>query len=642
MIDAKIVYDLSFNEGLRPDPELTISEWADQNRVLSKTASSEPGRYRTSRTPPLKEIMDCLSPSSLVEEVVFKKGAQVGATECGNNWIGYIIDQSPAPVLVVLPTVELGKRWSKGRLTPLINDTPCLQNKVKDPRSRDSGNTIQTKEFSDGSGILQITGANSSVGLRSMPVRFLFLDEIDAYPLDVDSEGDPTSLAVRRTSNFSRRKIFKVSTPTIEGLSRIDRDFQNSDQRYYHVPCPHCKQKQVLKWEQIRYDNNDPSTTRYICEHCDGEIQNHHKTWMLPRGEWIAEKPEVKKIAGFHLSSLYSPVGWFSWEDAVEQFIKAENDERLLKVWYNTILGETWAEKGDAPDWERLYDRREDYKIGVIPEGGLFLTAGLDVQRDRVEAEIVAWGRHKRSWSVDYRVFYGDVSDKDFRESVYSEIMDTTYEHSNGADLSVMMLAIDSGYATQDVYNWVRKKPISRVMAVKGQQRASVPLGTPSKVDVTIRGKKLRHGARVWPVGVSLLKSELYHWLKLSRNEDDTFPNGYCHFPKYDPEFFKQLTAEQLVTKVVKGYPKHEWQKTRDRNEALDCRIYARAAAIALGVDRWGEKRWRKLEENVGVSSEDIPSQDAPASTPNEQPKPKSKSLTRKTRRRKTTSSLMG
>ena len=639
MIDAQIVYDRAFNEGLKPDPLLTISEWADQYRVLSKTASSEPGRYRTNRTPPLKEIMDCLSPYSPVEEVVFKKGAQVGATECGNNWIGYIIDQSPGPALVVLPTVELGKRWSKGRLTPLINDTPCLKDRIKDPRSRDSGNTIQTKEFADGTGILQITGANSSVGLRSMPVRYLFLDEVDAYPLDVDGEGDPTSLAVRRTSNFTRRKIFKVSTPTIEGLSRIDRDFKNSDQRYYHVPCPHCHEKQVLKWEQLRYDNDDPTTTRYICEHCDGEIYNHQKTWMLENGEWIAERPEITKIAGFHLSSLYSPVGWFSWEDAVEQFIKADDDERLLKVWYNTVLGETWAEKGDAPEWERLHDRSEDYKIGFVPEGGLFLTAGLDVQRDRVEVEVVAWGLHKQSWSVDYRVFYGDVSDKAFRERVYSEIMDRHYEHACGASLSVQMLAIDSGYATQDVYNWVRTKPMSRCMAVKGQERSSVPLGTPSKVDVTIRGKKLRHGARVWPVGVSLLKSELYHWLKLGRNEDETYPNGYCHFPKYDTEFFKQLCAEQLITKIVKGYPKHEWQKTRDRNEALDCRIYARAAAIALGADRWSDRKWQKLAENFAVS-DSASSDEAEATPPPENPKP-TKSVTRKTRRRKSTSSMM-
>ncbi|MCE3232480.1 MAG: phage terminase large subunit family protein [Rickettsiaceae bacterium] len=194
MDNATFIYNESFNAGLRPDPFLLVSEWADEYRMLSQTASAEPGRFRTSRTPYLKEIMDCLSPSSSVEEVIFMKGAQVGGTECGNNWIGYVIDQAPGPMLVVQPTVEMAKRWSKGRLAPLIEDTAALRDKVKDPRSRDSGNTVQSKEFAGG--IVVITGANSAVGLRSMPVRYLFLDEIDAYPLDVNGEGDPISLAI--------------------------------------------------------------------------------------------------------------------------------------------------------------------------------------------------------------------------------------------------------------------------------------------------------------------------------------------------------------------------------------------------------------------------------------------------------------
>lgn len=628
MNDITEIYNQSFNAGLRPDPLLLVSEWADRYRFLSQTSSSEPGRFRTSRTPYLKELMNCLSPSSEVEKVVFMKGAQVGGTEAGNNWVGYVIDQAPGAMLVVQPTVEMGKRWSKGRLAPLINDSFVLRDKVKDPRSRDSGNTVQSKEFPGG--IIVITGANSAVGLRSMPVRYLFLDEIDAYPGDADGEGDPVSLAVQRTSTFSRRKICMVSTPTIHGISRIEMEFEDSDQRYFYVPCPHCNEYQILKWSQIKWTNNDPLTAKYACINCNELIENYRKTWMLEHGEWRAHNPGAGRSAGFHLSSLYSPVGWFSWSDAVERFLAAKENEQLLKVWVNTTLGETWVDKGDSPDWQRLYERSEDYPIGIVPEFGLFITAGADVQKDRIEVEIVAWGLNKQSWSIDYVIFYGDPARSEIWNQL-SSLLNRSFTHQNGIDLPISMLAIDSGYATQAVYSWTRKQSPTRVMAIKGVEKALVPLGTPSRVDVTSKGKKLRRGAKLWPIGVSILKSEFYQWLKLTTNEDGSIPMGYCHFPKYDMEFFKQLTAEQLVTKTVKGYPKREWQKTRERNEALDCRIYARAAAIAMGMDRWSDKKWQQLSEQLEAKK-----------YPEKQEVLKSKSIVSRKRRQVSRSNFMG
>jgi phage terminase large subunit GpA-like protein len=283
----------AYHAGLRPDSILLVSDWADANRILSQTASSEPGKFRTERTPYLKEIMDALSPSSPIEKVVFMKGSQIGGTEAGNNWIGYIIDQAPGPMLVVQPTVEMGKRWSKGRLAPLIEDTLCLRDKVKDPRSRDSGNTVQSKEFPGG--IVVITGANSAVGLRSMPVRYLFLDEVDAYPPDADSEGDPLTLAIQRTSTFARRKIFIVSTPTIQGLSRIEKEFNETDQRYFFVPCPHCNFFQVLKWENIHYDS-DPLQAVYVCECCK---RNYGAPQKLDQGKRAAYYTRCKKEGNY-------------------------------------------------------------------------------------------------------------------------------------------------------------------------------------------------------------------------------------------------------------------------------------------------------------------------------------------------------
>lgn len=593
MADAFTIYNEGFNAGLKPDPLLNISEWADKYRVLSQKASAEPGKWRTSRTPYLKEIMDCLSPYSGIERVVFMKGAQIGGTEVGNNFLGYIVHLSPGPVMLVMPTVDGAKRTSKTRIDPMFAAIPELKGVISDRRSKDASNTTLMKEFQGG--VLVLTGANSAIGLRSMPVRYIFLDEIDAYKGDVEGEGDPVNLAIKRTSTFNRRKIFMVSTPTIQSVSRIEYEYEQSDQRHYMVPCPYCNKRQSLKWKQIHWENNDPQTAVYICEHCGGIIEEHLKTWMLENGVWEKSNPS-SKIAGFHLSSLYSPVGWFSWADAVKQFLDAKNKDNLLKVWVNTVLGETWFEKGEAPEWQILFDKREDYQQEIVPSGGLFLTAGADVQKDRIECEVVAWGRNRESWSVGYFIINGDTA----REDVWNELTEFSrryFEHSSGAMLPISRFAIDSGFATQQVYNWVRKQPLNFAMAVKGTDSGVTPLGLPTKVDLNINGKKLRRGAKVWSVGTSILKSELYQFLRLTQNEDESFPAGYCHFPKYDSEYFKQLTAEQLVTKVVRGYQKREWQKTRERNEALDCRVYARAASISFGIEQFTETKWRNLEK---------------------------------------------
>jgi phage terminase large subunit GpA-like protein len=400
MLSVEEIYAKAAADGARPDPLLTVSEWADRYRRLSQRASAEPGPWRTERTPYAKEIMDCLSASSPVERVVLIKGAQLGGTEVGNNWLGYIIHQAPGPCLAVQPTVEMAKRNSKQRIDPLIEESEALRGLVSEPRSRDSGNTTLAKEFPGG--MLVMTGANSAVGLRSMAVRYLFMDEVDAYPGDVDGEGDPIKLALARTRTFARRKIFMVSTPKITGLSKIEAAFDDSDQRRYWVPCPHCQEFQVLRFAQLRWPRQQPERAGYICEHCEGEIQNYQKHWMLPRGELRTASPGAGKAAGFHLSSLYSPVGWFSWADVAVMFTEAQKNPALLQVFANTVLGETWAQQGDAPEWQRLYDRREDYPIGTVPPGGLLLTAGVDIQKDRIEVEVVAWGRGKESWSVDY------------------------------------------------------------------------------------------------------------------------------------------------------------------------------------------------------------------------------------------------
>lgn len=335
--------NLVFNglaSGWKLDPKMTVTEWADEYRYLPRKSSAEPGKWRTRRTPYLKEIMECLSPRSGIESVVFMKGSQVGATEAGNNWIGYCIHLAPGPMMMVQPTVEISKRWSKQRLAPSIEDTQVLRDLVKAPKEKDSGNTILEKDFPGG--VLVITGANSAAGLRGMPVRYLFLDEVDAYPLDVGGEGDPVDLAERRTAGLARRKIFQVSSPTIQEFSKIEKLYSNSDQRKYHVPCPLCGCMQELKWSGIVWREKNTGDVRYRCAECNELIEERHKAEMLRKGVWMKMNPE-SRIAGFHLNALYAPLGWHtSWGDVVEQFLNAVGNPLKQKTWTNTMLGETW------------------------------------------------------------------------------------------------------------------------------------------------------------------------------------------------------------------------------------------------------------------------------------------------------------
>jgi len=605
--DGAIEIERAWREGLRPDPRLTVSEWAERYRMLSTKESAEPGRWRNARTPYLREIMDCLSPSSPVERVVLMKGAQVGGTELGLNWVGYAIHHAPGPMMIVWPTTEMAQRNSKHRIDPLIEESPALKDIIAPPRSRDSGNTVLMKEFRGG--VLVMTGANSAVGLRSMPVRYLFLDEVDAYPLDVDGEGDAIHLAEARTRTFARRKILLVSTPTIAGASIIEREYEASDQRRYFVPCPHCGHRQWLRFERLRWDRGQPETAAYLCESCETAIAEHHKPKMLELGEWIAQGDG--KSAGFHLSSLYSP--WRKWREIAASWEKAAMSESrsvaMIKAFKNSELGETWVEEGEAPDWQRLLERREDYPIGRVPAGGLLLTAGADVQKDRIEVSVWAFGRGKESWLIEHRILMGDTA----RDEVWRQLaamLDEQWQHERGALMPLARLALDTGFATQEAYAFVRSAHDARLMAVKGVARGAALIGTPTAVDATSFGKKLRRGIKVFPVAGGIAKLEFYNNLRKSPEVDEDgvtirYPTGFVHLPKVDAEYLQQLCAEQLVTRRDRnGYPVREWQKMRERNEALDCYVYARAAASAAGLDRFEERHWRELEQQLGIAQD--------------------------------------
>lgn len=531
--------------------------------------------------------MDACSDAS-IKQVVVMAGAQLGKSEALLNIIGYHIEYDPSPILMMQPTVEMAQSFSKDRITSgLLATTPSLKGKVKDPRARDSGNTTLHKTFP--AGALSMVGANSPAGLASRPIRIVLCDEVDRYPLSAGEEGDPIALASKRALTFWNRKIVLVSTPTEKGASRIEAAYEESDKRKFYVPCPHCGEHHVLQWKNVQWKDGDPHTAAYYCDECGAAWTDAQRHKAVSLGEWRASG-EFKGVAGFHISALYSP--WVSMFDAVDEFIKAKRDPMRLKTWVNTFLGETWEEQGERLDEYDLYDRREDFGDG-LPEEALLLTAGIDVQDDRLEYEIVAWGRGEESWSVAYEALYGDPSTAELWMRLDTALQQT-FTHPVAGEMIVRSACIDSGgHYTQQVYNYARQRAGRRIFAIKGVGGEGKPIvGRPSKNNI---GK-----INLFPVGVDTAKELVYSRLKMSDPGE-----GYCHFPiDRNEEYFRMLTAEKKVTKYYKGRPRMEWVKIRTRNEALDCRVYALAALSILNLNL--EAVYKQAQNRVS-SQENVP-----------------------------------
>lgn len=556
------------SDRLQPTPDLTISEWADRYRVLSREASAEPGRWRTSRAPYQRGIMDAIS-DPMVERVVWMSSAQVGKTEGVNNVVGYYADQDPAPVLVLQPTIEMGQAWSKDRLAPMIRDTPRLRARFPDPRSRHSGNTLLHKVFPGGH--ITISGANSAASLASRPIRILLCDEIDRYPASAGTEGDPVQLAAKRTSTFWNRKIVLVSTPTVKGISRIERAFEDSDQRRYHVPCPNCDEPQTLKWSNLKWEDDDASTAAYACEHCGVLIEESEKPAMLAAGTWIAAKPG-HRTAGFHLNALYSP--WARWGELVTEFLEAKGSPEQLKVFVNTVLGETWEDEDAGFEPEGLMARAVPYPAGV-PMQAAVLTAGVDVQGDRLELLIRGWGADEESWLIAHHRIHGDP-EKDETWARLETLLTAPYEHEAGATLRIRAVMIDSGFASDTVYRFVRRRQARNVWASKGlDSRASELLKRAKSAN--------RYGVKLWSIATVRFKDILFR--RLARQRPGP---GYMHFRHQDDngpdaEFYAQFSAEvPSLEKSGRRY-KRVYKQVRERNEAIDLEVYALAALHGLG-----------------------------------------------------------
>jgi phage terminase large subunit GpA-like protein len=568
-MDSKL-YSHALLKGLQPPPNIPLSEWSDKYRVLARTEGAESGKWKTSRTPYLKEPMDCLSPMSPYQKVVFMKGVQIGGTSVGLNFLAYIIHIDPSSFMFVEPTMDIAKKISKQRINGMINDMPLLQKLIKEDRSRQTSNTLFIKDF-DG-GILVLSGANSAASLRSMPIRYLVLDEVDAYPADLDGEGSAIELAIKRTETFHNKKILIISTPTIKGESNVEVEYSLSDMREYHVPCPQCGTYQKLEFEALKFDYNKKydltSEVYYACVNgC--QIKEFHKTNMLANGKWIKQQPD-SNIAGFHLSSLYSPVGWKSWESCVTDFLKYRKTGNIhvLKTFVNTVLGESFELPNESLKIDKLVKRRKKLleKNVIVPDDILLMAAGADVQDDRIEITIFGFGLNERVFVIEHKVIMGIPSELSTWRLV-RKVLDKQYRNSH-MTLRIQCTLVDSGgHFTDNVYNFCKENTDIRIFAGKGASREGLPIITkPSKNKV---------GAYLFQIGTDTAKELIFSKLRI----DNPTEAGYISFDeKLTDEYFLQLTSEKRTTTYVKGLPKKIWKKTRDRNEGLDCFVYGLSA----------------------------------------------------------------
>jgi phage terminase large subunit GpA-like protein len=577
----------------KPPPRLTVSEWSEAHRILSSESSARAGMFRLTLAPYQEEPMNSVH-DPVVQSVCLMWASQTGKTECVNNIVGYFMSQDPSPMLCLQPTLDMAETWSKDRLSPMIRDTPTLKGLVSDPKTRESGNTMLHKRFLGGH--ITIAGANSPASLAARPIRVLLCDEVDRYPASAGSEGDPVSLAERRTDTFPNAVIIKTSTPTIKDLSKVENEYLQSDQRKWFVPCPKCDEFQVLTFRHIIFEKEKPEDATLRCEHCKKELTDEDRVKMVGLGEW---RPTAEFIGkrGYWLNgmnSIFPPKRGFKnrLHQAVAGFLESKRrGTEGLKTWVNTFCAEPWEEVDDVIEGHFLMARREVYE--ELPPEVLLLTAGVDVQADRLECEVVGWGVDEESWGVEYRVIYGDPSQPHVWNDL-DEHLTARWPTEDGRELTVAACCIDSGYLTKSVYDYVAKYQFRGVYAVKGVGGFGKPLvARPTKSSV--------REVRLFIIGTDTAKDTLYSRLKI---RDTGF--GYCHFPStYDEKYFDQLTSEKCVIETKRGQRVRKWiVKEGFRNEALDVRNYAMAAMIILNPN-WTRLRFKAEKKDDASESGD-------------------------------------
>lgn len=582
---------------------LTVSEWADRYRMLSPENSAIPGRWRTSRTPYMREIMDAFTDDK-VRTIAVVASSQVGKTEAELNMIGYMIDQDPGSALFIMPTDQVAKDYSKRRLAPMIRDTPCLRGKVAESKSRDSGNTITQKQYPGG--MLTLFGSNSPANLAGTPARYIFGDEIDRWADSAGREGDPIQLLERRTTTFYNSKIVLVSTPTIKDDSAIERVFNRGTKEYWCAKCPHCEGYHYIDFNSIHFkhrtvrkaNNKDYAieSIHYACPECG--CLSDEKTMKSQPHKWIAEDLDAigNGVRSFWINGFSSP--WTSWGKIVREFLLTYENPDELKAVYNTLFGQLWEARGDLPDEEQVMSRAEDYGA-ELPDGVLCLTCGVDTQDNRFEYEVVGHGFGKETWGIEYGRITGRPDDADTWERL-DGVIDRTFHFANGQGLKIALTFIDAGgHYTQEVYEQCALRQGKRVYASRGSNTYGDPYTSPAKkVDYhTQKG----HAGMAWyfRIGTDAGKEHIMSDLRV-----ETGNAHRMHFPAdesrgYDILYYKGLLSEYMDPKT------HKWEVLpgHERNEPLDCRNYANAAFEALkpNLDKQKMKLMEKSEDRTDV-----------------------------------------
>lgn len=596
----------------RPPPTMNLVEWADTYRKLSPEASSKPGQWKTSEVEVARGPMLAVTDPE-VDTITLMACTQLMKTEFINNAIGYHIDLDPAPMLFILNSLEMAEAWSKDRLAPMLRDTPTLQGKVKDSSKRGSNNTILHKQFPGGH--ITMAGANSPGSLASRPIRIVVEDEVDKYPTSAGKEGDPVDLAEERAATFWNSLFIRCCSPTIKGASRIEMSFNESDKRRFFVPCPHCEHRQYLRWAQVNWEKDKngkslPETAAYACESCGalwsekerlsaisaaGRLPDagwrqtadficcdieHNATMWNEKGRSLChecgKESHFNGHAGFHANKIASP--WKPLSDLVEKFLNQKNTPSRLQIFVNTQLAESFEiEHSEEISEKWLMQRRENWGK-LAPEEVIFITAGVDVQGNRLEVELFGWGVGEEKWSLDYHTFYGSPAEGDVWQELDSYLQQEI-ETEAGVKLSIGCSCIDTGgHHAQEAYDFCRPRAGRRIFGIKG-------LSTPGKPIFTKPSTKNKGKILLYALGVDTAKERIYSRLKIA--EPGKY---YSHFPMdRDEEYFRQLVAEKMVMRVHNGKPciAFEKREASRRNEVLDLHVYGLAALyIGLSVNR--------------------------------------------------------
>jgi len=550
-------------QALRPPPSLTTSQWADAERYLPIGLTAEPGRWKTSRVEYTRGIMDAFD-NPEYETISIQKSSQVAITSTCENKIGKGIENDPCPMIFARPTIDSVRKFVKERFDPMIEGSAKLKALLPPARSRDSSNTILHKMFPGGH--ITFVGGNSPTTAKSTAAKVIFVDEIDDIKPSIGGQGDFVEMLERRSETYPDSLLVLLGAPTVKWQSRIEASFLSSDQQYYFVPCPKCGFMQFMSWKGVKWINRKPSTAVYECESCSHTFKDQKRYDIVHDGEWRKTNPKVINHGGFFINFLMSP--WARLSSKVDKFLKVKKNAERLQVFVNQELAEAFEETGEKADAGTLFGRREKYKAAV-PNGGLVLTSFVDQQKDRLEILTCAWGHLQESWIIEHKILYGNPAAIEVWKELDLYIENTRFENENGVKLKIPICGVDSGDGnyTKYVYEFVKNKEHRRIFATKGANVEAAPLvNMPRKKQGGVLGKGK---VTLFIIGVHAGKTSLMARLKLS----DPGP-GFIHIPMtIDEEFCKQLTSEELRTKFIKGFPRREWHKVRNRNEGLDLMV---------------------------------------------------------------------